>query len=1199
VGTAHAFANLPLVFEPNKGQADSQVKFLSRRGRLTAFLTANGAVVALQRTKSANSGHPRSRNVDFRASTASTKPMAPTVFEMKLLGANHDAAIEGVEELTGKTNYFVGNDPKKWHSNVPNYGKVRYRGVYKGVDLYFYGHEQQLEYDFVVAPGGDPSAIRLHFAGAKKLRVDTGGDLIVRVGAEDIRFRKPLAYQPSSAVQLPSQVLDGGYVLGLENEVGFRLAPYDRTRPIVIDPVLSFATYLGGSGLDSAIGIALDSSGNSYILGNTNSPDFPVPAGGLGTGPGTYIVKVNSTATALDYATYLGPSGTGGVAIAVDASGNAYVTGAPSSANFPTTTGAFQTAQGPAYITEIDPSGSTIVYSTFFPVAVAGLAVDSHGSVYLTGGADSSLPVTSGAFQPTCFGPNGACAYLAKFNATGTALQFASYLGGSGGRPPNIHVLGPSPDIATSVAVDSSGRASVVGYVYSADFPVTTHAFQSTQKSIPNVFVAKFAADGSGLVFSTYLGGSQVFGGFGTENPGGIATDSAGNTYVTGLTGSSDFPVTPGAFQQQFATSTFSSSQDTGFVTAFDPDGSVLYSTFLGGNADTSPRALAVDSTGEAFVTGTSNSPDFPLVNSLFGPPTSGGSGSNFVTEFDKTGDQLILSTTLPTYGGAGDLSIAASSTGDIYVAGEAASGFPVTGGVFQATFGGGNYDTFIAKINAVQVPLATVSPSSLNFSTVGLGLSASQAITFSSAGSAPMTIAAITITGDFSQTNTCPLAPSTLAARTPCTITVTFEPRSTGALTGQLTVKNDARTSPQVVTLTGVGTSGTAQLSATSLTFASQHVATASAVQSVTLTNTATTTPLLISGVGQATGDFSQTNNCPSSLAAGASCSISVTFSPTVNGARTGTITITDSDASGTQVISLTGTGTGPVVALSPTSLDFGNEDLNATSAAQLISLTNSGDGPLNISSTSASSPFSQTNTCRTSVAAGASCTISVSFAPTSAGNQTGNITITDNAAGSPRTVNLTGIGIPPFSLSGGSSGTSQTVAAGQAATYALNLTPNNFSGMVTLSCSNPPPMATCSLNTTSVSLTGTASVSVTATITTTGRSGGLFGFDDRKVFRTSPRFLWVLCLIALVALYTLSSSAGRSSRPRFVLGGATLALILTAGLAACGGGSSTGGSANPPPTVTGTPAGTYTVVVGATAQGTTQNLSLQVVVQ
>ena len=556
---AQNYGKLPLSFELNKGQTDSQVKFLSRGHGYTMFLTQSEAVLSL---RSGQSSAPRGispqlpRTTDYgpRMADALLPPLiqnpksqiqvapapsaqepAPTTVRLKLVGANLRAKVVGLDPLPGRSNYFLGNDPKKWRTNVPTYAKVKYKGVYPGIDLIYYGNQGKLEYDFVVAPGGDPRTIALNIDGAEKMQIDPQGDLVLSNDGGDVRLHKPVVYQPvsvnpKSQIQNPRSV-DGRYLLLADNRIGFEIGAYDKTLPLIIDPVLSYSTYLGGAGDDYAYGIAVDSSGNAYVIGCTNSINFPTIPGAFQTsyGGGNYdafITKLNAAGSALVYSTYLGGSSEDGAfnGIAVDASGNAYVTGYTYSSNFPTTPGAFQTSGGggtrDAFVAKLHVAGSALVYSTYlggsdYDVAW-DIAVDAAGNAYVTGQTHSSnFPTTPGAFQ-TSYGGGAYDAFITKLNAAGSALLYSTYLGGS------------DYDEGSGIAVDATGNAYVTGLTYYFNFPTTAGAFRTSPAGYYDAFVTKLNAAGSDLVYSTYLGGSSADGGY------GIAVDATGNIYVTG-----------------------------------------------------------------------------------------------------------------------------------------------------------------------------------------------------------------------------------------------------------------------------------------------------------------------------------------------------------------------------------------------------------------------------------------------------------------------------------------------------------------------------------------------------------------------------------------------------------------------------------------------------------------------------------------
>jgi hypothetical protein len=578
------YGKLPLSFEPNQGQTDPQVKFLSRGPGYSLFLTSTEAVLALRKPDhQGDAKPPRSLKIARPAVKAAHQAEA-SALRVTLVGANGKARSEGIAPVAGRSNYLIGNDPKKWRTDVPNYGKIAYRNVYPGIDLIYYGTDQrQLEYDFIVAPGADPKAIGLRFSGAKGLRINDKGDLVIAVGGGEVIHHAPAIYQESGGKRQP---VAGKIAFRGRDLIGFDVASWDRDRPLLIDPVVVYSTFLGGSGPDAGSAIAVDASGDAYVTGYTESLNFPVTAGAFQTTqPGVdnaFVTKLNPSGTALVYSTYLGGNyydvGNG---IAVDASGDAYVTGYTGSTNFPTTAGAFQTApdsiNGNAFVTELNPSGSAPVYSTYLggdSAAGYGIAVDASGDAYVTGGTGpTDFPVTAGAFQTTQRGLGNA--FVTKLNPSGTALVYSTYLGGN-------HY-----DVGNGIAVDASGDAYVTGYTGSANFPTTAGAFQTTNNAAngsPNGFVAKLNPAASGtasLVYSTYLGGSATRAGDGDSGQG-IAVDASGDAYVTGYTYSTNFPTTAGAFQTTLR------GGSNAFVAKLNPAASgtpsLLYSTYLGGS---------------------------------------------------------------------------------------------------------------------------------------------------------------------------------------------------------------------------------------------------------------------------------------------------------------------------------------------------------------------------------------------------------------------------------------------------------------------------------------------------------------------------------------------------------------------------------------------------------------------------------------
>jgi uncharacterized protein (TIGR03437 family) len=736
-----SYGKLPLSFEANTGQVDGSVKFLARGSGYGLYLTADEAVLALR--KGGCAGPP----------AADAWAHQTDVVRMRLAGASSGAAAPaGEDQLPGTANHFVGNDPARWHTRVPTYAKVRYHGVYPGVDLVYYGNRRQLEYDFVVAPGANPKLIRLHFAGAKALRLGTDGDLVVTAAGGAMTFHQPAVYQ---LVDGQRKAVEGSFAVLAKNTVGFRVGSYDRGKPLVIDPVLVYSTYLGGSSYsgqsgfgDGARGLAVDGSGNAYVTGYTYSADFPVTQGAFQTTSGAcsgcvaaFVTKLNPSGTALVYSTYLGASGGGAYAnaLAVDASGNAYIVGS-ARAGFPTTPGAFQTTNRAmpggrnAFVTKLNPTGSALVYSTYLGGTTSylggddatALAVDSVGNAYIAGVTYSSdFPVTAGAFQTGNNAGGASNAFVAKLNPSGGALVYSTYLGGSG----RIQFsFGPQVwvgDGATGLSVDGAGDAYVTGYAYSADFPVTLEAFQATNRAtVPygpggvapgynrsNAFVTKLNPAGTALVYSTYLGGS------GSSQRGdsasGLAVDASGNAYIAGAAASTDFPATLGALQ----TTNHSAAGNNAFVTKLNPAGSALvYSTYLGGSGSDAASGMAVDGSGNAYIAGAASSTDFPVTQGALQTTNRSGAGTNaFVTELNRAGSVLVYSTYLGGSGGDAARGVAVDGSGYVYIAGEAGSAdFPVTPGAFQATNHSVNSSSnaFMAKVDLnANMPAPTITP--------------------------------------------------------------------------------------------------------------------------------------------------------------------------------------------------------------------------------------------------------------------------------------------------------------------------------------------------------------------------------------------------------------------------------------------------------------------------------------------------------
>jgi streptogramin lyase len=684
-----------LSFEANQGQTDPQVRFLSHGDGYALFLTPTQAVLSLSKPAAPSAGRE-----------APPAPAEGMALFMQLVRANRSAVVAGEGPSPGTSNYFLDSDPSQWHTAIPNYSRVVYHGVYPGIDLLYYGNQRQLEYDFTIAPGADPAAITLAFQGADNVSLDDQGDLVLHTSGGDVVEQAPVLYQDAGGGR---RNIAGRYVFKGPDQVGFAVGAYDRSRPLTIDPILGYSTYLGGTSGEDGYGIAVDESGNAYVTGGTGSTDFPTTAGAFQTSlrgsRNAFVTKLNASGTALLYSTYLG--GTGGDygwGIAVDGSGNAYVAGTTSSTNFPTTPGAFQTSSRgsfDAFVTKLNASGTGLLYSTYIGGAGAdggtGVAVDRSGNAYLTGYTESTnFPTTPGAFQTALRGYTNA--FVTKLNVGGTGLVYSTYLGGTGR-------LG---DVGYGIAVDGSGNAYVTGRTYSANFPTTAGAFQTMIHGAvnDNAFVTKLNAGGTALLYSTYLGGSgsNVYG----DEGYGIAVDGSGNAYVTGYTYSTNFPTTAGAFQ---TTNHAANGNVNAFVTKLNVAGTgLVYSTYLGGSRGDDARGIAVDGSGNAYVTGESASTNFPTTADAFQTSLRGSSNA-FVTKLNAAGTGLVYSTYLG--GSSQDIgsAIAVDVSGDAYVTGYSSStNFPTTVGAFQTVNRGIN--AFVAKFRVTAALSVTTPPS-------------------------------------------------------------------------------------------------------------------------------------------------------------------------------------------------------------------------------------------------------------------------------------------------------------------------------------------------------------------------------------------------------------------------------------------------------------------------------------------------------
>ncbi len=825
-----AYGNLPLMFEPNLGQTDRRVRFMARGSGYGLFLTDQGAVLSLRR--SAEGSQPGNA--------------VGSVVHMNLVGANNQPAITGTNRLPGKSNYLIGNDPAKWRRNVPQYSRVRYEQVYPGIDLVYYGKQGQLEYDFQVAPGADPNHIALQFTGLRGLRLDAG-NLMVETTEGAVRLEAPRVYQQDGLAETP---VSGRFVLLAQDTVGFELGNYDRSKTVTIDPVLTYSTYLGGSGTEMLPSIAVDLAQGIYLSGATSSTDFPVTDSSTfksGATSNIFVAKFDPTGATLVFATYLGGTGADvSAGIAVDAATNVYVAGTTTSTDFPTSTNAFQTTpRAPGnphtFVTELDSSGATLKYSSYFSGTktdtAKGMTLDNKGFVYVIGITDSTdfpLAPTAGTFQSTLQGANAFFVSKIAPASSGTnSLVFSTYFGG--GNPSTGSVAGGG------IAVDNNASGSNIyitggtNFLYTGnnaatDFPIRNAITpggacldvptQASGTACPtsgvapmDAFVAKInpgTTTGAQLLYCTYLGGT------GSDIGLGVGLDASGNAYVTGSTDSPAFPTisgsiqgyqkTPGGGLDAFVGKINNPATGTGTTNV-----QLTYFSYLGGSGDDVGNAIAVDSVQGARIVGTTASSNLTALNPISQGTAFKGVTDAFVARLDTTGTTTSSTAQFVTFlgGTAADTGtgIVIDSDSNTYVTGETSSGdFPTVNPKQSALKGG--QDVFASKLGpnlnfdvTVSAPTSNSvnagNQAAFNYTIKNTGdTTANVAFTdnlTAGSGSAPVTFVSASAQG-----GTCPTSPTdnkvlcnlgTINGGQSTTVTVNLTPTGAGTIANSGTV--------------------------------------------------------------------------------------------------------------------------------------------------------------------------------------------------------------------------------------------------------------------------------------------------------------------------------------------------------------------------------------------------------------------------
>jgi hypothetical protein len=715
------YGKLPLYFIPNNGQVNEKAKFYVKASRYTLWLTREGFVFdSVKKVKVEAEveeeaapfgqiinafGKDTNKNVpgkflspDIHASMQyhSHSPHSPKierdVSRFIFLNANKNPEIVPLEGTEHRVNYFIGNDKSKWKTDIKASKAVLYKNVYKNINLKVYGIEKQIEYDWIVKPGGNPDNIIFEYRNVKETRIDDKGNLVIETEFGEMKHKKPISYQiiktqkqKGTKTRSKNIKVMVNFKKNGKNTFKFEVGEYDKKYDLIIDPVfLTHSTYLGGSGDDRGYGIAVDSSGNAYVTGRTNGTDFPAKSPYM-TDAGimdAFVTKLSVSGNSLIYSTYLGGDYyDSSVGIVVDSSGNAYVTGYTSSTDFPTKN-PYMTDPGDGYynafVTKLSSTGNSLIYSTYLGGGDSdqgdGIAVDGSGNAYVTGNTWSTDFPTENPYMNDLNGVQDA--FVTKLSSSGSSLIYSTYLGG-----------GDYWDEGYGIAVDSSGNAYVTGHTSSTDFPTKNPYMTDPGDSDTDVFITKLSASGNSLIYSTYLGGNN------DDQGKGIAVDSSGGAYVIGYTLSPDFPT-----KNPYMTDPGDGYYDA-FVTKLSPTGdSLIYSTYLGGSHFDSGMGIAVNSSGSAYVTGFTGSTDFPTKDPYMTDPGDGWYDA-FVTKLSSTGDSLIYSTYLGGSYYERGYGIAVNSSGSAYVTGYTGSTDFPTKNPYMTDPWDNDDDVFVTKL--------------------------------------------------------------------------------------------------------------------------------------------------------------------------------------------------------------------------------------------------------------------------------------------------------------------------------------------------------------------------------------------------------------------------------------------------------------------------------------------------------------------
>jgi len=853
------YGKLPLAFEPNQGQTDPEVKFLSHGGGYSFFLTGSEAVFVLKKHK-LKVPAALGQKVD-------THEDVPQVLRFQMVGANPNAVLEGQAPLPGVSHYFITNDRSKWRSNVGHYARVAVHDIYQGIDVVYYGNQQKMEYDFQVRPGADPGQIHLHVAGADDVRTDGNGDLRVTVQDRGLTLKAPKIYQEATGGQT---LIEGRFVVVGKDEVVFEVEDYDKSKKLVIDPVIDYGTYVGGSGGDVANGVAVDSAGNVYVTGFTTG-NYPTTSGAYQTTvpikaytnlDNVFVSKLDPTGSTLLFSTYLcGTQQDIGWGIAVDSSDNVYVTGQAGS-GFPTTAGAYQTTFsgnvvfgssdyyfGDAFLSKLTSDGTTLLYSTYLGGTGAdggtGVFVDAAKNVYLSGWTTSTnFPTSAGAFKTTYGAGDKEDMFAAKLNPAGNGSADLIYSTLLGECLTNVFPHGSY--VQDNLTVDSAGNAYVVGATTGNNFSTTAGAFQTALSGAGDNFALKLNATGTGLVWSTYVGPSTGYGGY------GVVLDASNNVYFTGTSGSASYPTSPGAY-----VTAYTSGLVDGIVAEISSTGSsLLYSTFIGqmNNAAGYPTGIQLDNCGNIYVTGYTSYTGFPITAGAWDSSFSGSGFIGYFLELDPAlsgNAQLVFSSFFGNTASAYCQGMAKDANGNFYIAGVSGGGFSTTAGSYQTAYAGSPCcsmgDAFVAKIGITSCVAATTTSTMTSTSTSTPAVTATftstptVSYTFTATSSSTMTSTSTFTSSPTLSDTPVPLATATSTPTLTGTSTFTLSPTSTSTLTPTNTATT---TNSPVPSATSTDSPTAADTYTSTCTASNTNTLPPTSTPTLTVTNTVTYTP-------------------------------------------------------------------------------------------------------------------------------------------------------------------------------------------------------------------------------------------------------------------------------------------------------------------------------------------------------------------